>query len=405
VQHRSAHANLSQSTVETELATLAADGFARLLADNGHAPARNGDARPAADGGGGAFVPSARHVLTDCELGRLCQARKQFSEHRLWLYGIKSSDGSGRILKSELYTQCIQLGIVRNRRTFNDILQRGNHFYWKQRGNYIYLAGWKRLAKRQSKWAAKHAPDLVATNLPGQRRVWLDLTGSHQQGHVAIYNAWLGIKAEKNGYLDISRWTLTRLWRRSVPALLRWERLAGIRIEHRYAEHADIHNPLIPAHANLCLDKDGSEFASWRLSNRFYPAPIQSHGQAGQRKKVRSACRVTVDKFEPTVIKPGGQRRVKRIGRINFHDKTSGSRFTPAHKSLDQHLRKHNDIFDRPHYAYMARRYGKHIYEMSDGTPARHSHAERDRVGEKSVAFRLRQMQYRIGWAYRCKGF
>jgi hypothetical protein len=393
--------------------TLANATFANVLVRNDHHTRRAGvesATRAAAErtgaGGAATFTPSDKHVLTDCELGRLCQARKQFSEFRLWSYGVKTSDGSGRILKSDLFKTAQQLTLVSCKRTFNDIIQRGNGLYWQARGQYIYLAGWKRLARRQTKWAAKHAPDLVSTNLPGQRRVWLDLSGTREQGHVAIYNGWLAIKAEKNGYIDISRWTLTRLWRRSVPALIRWERLAGIRIEQRYAEHPDINNPLVPAHADLHLRTDGSEYASWRISNRFYPAPIQSHGQAGQRKKVRSACRIVADKFEPTVIKPGGRRRVKRIGRINFHDKTSKNRFTPALKALDQHLRKHNDIFDRPHYAYMVKRYGKHIYVMSDGTPARQL-AERDRKGELSPAFRLRQMQYRIGWInrYRDKGF
>lgn len=343
-------------------------------------------------------------VLIDGELFRISITRREYSEHRLWVYGHQFAKGEGRILRSELFKSIQQLGIVGSKRTFDDILQRGNGLYWRQRGHYIYFTGWQKLAAKLTAWEAKHHPDRVATNLPGQRRVWVDLRCTALEGHARVFNAWVSIKAAKLGYLDISYWTLTRLWNRTASTIRNWGRVAGMRVEQRYAEHHDIHNPLIPAHAILCLDTDGNEFTSHQLSNRYIPAHADIHDHNGQRRKVRAACRIRVDKSMPPVLRAGGPRRLQRTGRITFHDKSGKNGFSPAHKQLNRHLKKHNDIFDRPHYAFMTRRYGKHIYEMSDGTPVRRATAQRDRLAEQSPAFRQRAQQYRIGWVTRMEG-
>lgn len=342
-------------------------------------------------------MSNLQNVWIDCELGRVCICRHELPEFRVWNYAHKFANGEGRILKSELVQKLHMLGIATNRRTFNGILARGNRLYWRERGGYLYLTSWKKLASKLTRWEAKYAPDHVATNRPGQRRVQLDLTGSLKLAHATIYNGWIAVKSEKLGHLEIARSTLSALWGRSKQQLLSWERLAGIRTELRYAEHHDILNPLVPNYAYLCLDTDGVEFASWRLPNRFYPTPVNISDTNGQRRKVRSACNHIVNSTDPATQNPGGKRRVLRTGRTNFSDRMGKNGLIPAHKQLDKHLRKHHDIFDRRHYAYIATRYGKHIFEMSDGIQVRNG-VGRDLAAEQTFEFQQRRSGYRLWW-------
>jgi hypothetical protein len=336
-------------------------------------------------------------VWVDCELGRVAICRHELPEYRLWLYGHKFANGEGRILKSEMYKSIARLGIATSRSTFAGIIARGNRLYWRERGGYLYLTGWRKLSQKLTRWEAKYAPDHVATNRPGQRRVQLDLTGSLKLAHALIYNGWIAVKSEKLGYLEIARSTLSALWNRSKKQLITWEQLVGIRAELRYAEHHDITAPLVPNYAYLCIDTDGKEFASWRLPNRFTPASANISTTNGQRKRVRSACNHVVESVDPAIQTPGGKRRLLRTGRTNFSDRMGKNGLIPAHKQLDKHLRKHNDIFDRRHYAYIATRYGKHIYELSDGVQVRNG-AGRDWIAEKSPAFIARRSGYRLWW-------
>lgn len=341
-------------------------------------------------------------VWVDCELGRVAICRHELPEFRLWNYAHVAAGGSGRILKSQLVTYCKLLGIATSRSTFNGIIARGNRLYWRERGGYLYLTGWRKLSQRLTRWEAKYAPDHVETNRPGQRRVLLDLTGSLKLAHASIYNGWIAVKSEKLGYLDIARSTLSALWHRSKKQLLAWEKLIGIRAELRYAEHHDILNPLVPNYAYLCMDTDGKEFASWRMPNRFTPAPATISPHNGQRRKVRSTCNEIAKDTAPVVSRADGQRRVLRTGKTTFTDRQGKNGTIPAFKQLDKHLRKHHDILDRRHYAYIATRFGKHIFEMSDGVQRRHG-AGRDWIAEKSPAFRQRRELYRFHWLDRGK--
>lgn len=337
-------------------------------------------------------------ILADCELGRLCKNRHETTEYVLWNYGHKFALGSGKITRDELYTRCVQLELTTNRRTFNSWIHDGMGLYWRERGGYLYLASWRKLAAKLTKWAAKNNPDWVATNLPGQQRVILDLSGSLQSVHAALYGGWIAVKAAKNGFLDISRFTLTKLWHCSKRALLGYEKRLGIRVEERYAESADIHSPFVPAHATLHIDKDGKEFASWRLSNRYYPPNIQIHPHNGQRRKIRALCHDRLDNAAPANSSGGGRLRVQRTGKLYFEDRVTKKGIALGHKRLHKHLVKHQDAGLRPHYAYMVRRYGKHIYEVSTGDRIRSDRAEVDLRAERTAAFELRRMQYRIGW-------
>lgn len=340
-------------------------------------------------------------IPVDCELGRLAKLRLETRQYVVWCYAHIAADGEGRITRDDLFTALSELGITTNRRTFNRWIHDGNRLYWRERGGYLYLTSWSKLAARLTRWASKYHPDHVETNLPGQQRVQLDLTGSLQSVHANLYGGWITAKAQKHGYLDIARSTLSALWGASRQALLGYEKMLGIRTEDRYAESDDIHNPLIPAHAYLCLDTNGREYVSWQISNRYYPAKqLDIHPAKGQARKVRAGCH-NAQSPNPAGIRRGGGFRVQRIGRIAFYGKYGKKGYVPAAKQLNHHLRKHGDVLDRPHYIYLTTRYGKRIYECSTGDCWRSMTAERDRAGEQSSNFQRRRMQYAIGWAGR----
>lgn len=379
---------------------------ARLLHDGGHGAGLVADVKLDCTSKAVEVLDTLANPIAqawiDCELGRVAICRHELPEFRVWNYAHPAAKGSGRILKSDLYIRLVQLGIATNRSTFNGILARGNRLYWRERGGYLYLTSWKKLASKLTKWQAKYEPDHVATNRPGQRRVQLDLTGSLKLAHAAVYNGWIAVKSEKLGYLEIARSTLSALWGRSKRQLLTWEKLVGIRAELRYAEHHDITAPLVPNYAYLCLDTDGAEFASWRLPNRFYAAPVNISETNGQRRRVRSACNDIVKVTEPVVSRADGQRRLQRTGKTTFTDRQGKNGTIPAFKQLDKHLRKHHDIFDRRHYVYIATRYGKHIFELSSGMQMRRG-AGRDWIAEKSIEFQQQRNLYRLYWLDRGK--
>ena len=346
-------------------------------------------------------VDLERFVLVDPELGRLAVYRRELSEYRVWCYAKKFSDGSGKVNRKAFYDYLHGLGIIASKRTFDDILLRGNHLYWKARKHNIYLTGWGKLSKKLTRWAEKFHPESVTSNRPGMRRVWLDLTGKLQTCHASIYHAWFAVRAGDDGYLDISRAALVDLWGRSVRCLIQWERVAGIKIKERYAESYNINSCMIPPYAYLCVDKNGQEFASWQLPNRFIIPSVNVHQHNGQRRKVRRLVNASVDTSKPAIEKAGGRHRVQRVGRLYFTGKMTKKGYKSAHKQIDEHLRKHQDIFARRHYAYALRRYGKVIYDFSIGDTIRESRVERDRQAEATREFQRRAVEWRLDWVDR----
>jgi hypothetical protein len=346
------------------------------------------------------------HVLVDPELSCIVSRRNEGSEFRLWLYAHHLGDGSGWIKKDELFSKLLELGIVTSKSTFNDILKRGKSLYWRRsyKNSVVWVrpTGSIKLSKRLTTLELKIHPNLIGTNRPGMRRVWLDLSGSLKSVMARCYGAWFAVKAEKTGFVEISRQTLEALWGRSKKNLLQWEALAGIETQPGYAEHHNIHSELVPAHAYLCVDRSGNEFASWRTVNRYIPKPVNQNLHGGQRRKVRAAVNSFMNKSEPATVSAGGRRRVERTGRIYFTNRDSKNGSIIAHRSIDRHLRKHGDIFERRHYAYLGIRYGVHIREYSTGEQRRTINVGRDFRKEQTLEFARRRLQYRIGWSYRC---
>jgi hypothetical protein len=328
--HSSKHFIGQQSTVETELATLAADGFARLLADTGHAPARNGDARPAADGGGGGAdvglkptvaseweqarqtraqrlklpagyldIPETSSSVqpdTDClridgELARMCGIGfKQYAllQRYLPLHQLSRDTGKQGFTRSEFDAVLLRYGVKGCDYHNTRLLHRGNGFYWRLHGGMIYPVGYTELVKRAIQHAYDHGlHDLyLYGNHPGQRRdMYISVSGSGADFEGAVLASWYGL----HGCPTISRYTLEVLLARDARSIRRMERRACIHITYNEAQTTD--PAAVPLKADGTLRGDvtySNGVWSSRLPNTYTPRMTRQHPRRGQGRK--AAC-------------------------------------------------------------------------------------------------------------------
>ncbi len=345
--------------------------------------------------------PRVESIAVDVELLRLSIARREFSEMRLWSYARAfDKDGSGRVNKAALWEYVRGLGVIGSKRTFDHILRQGSGLYWRLYGDgksvFVSLTGWVRLAELFTGREWSKQAERVETDQPGAERVYLDLSGDLEAAQARMYAAWMAQRTAKYGFMRISRARLQQLWGRSTRQLIRWEQISGIQPEACYAEQGDIHNPLIPGHAYLCLEEDGKTvFASWRTSNRYKtPTAPQKHPHSGQRRKVRAAVNRRIEASEPVYLNADG----RKTGRIHFFDQQRGKRWQFGYKVLRRHLKKHGDASERRHFVQIGKRHGKHIEEMSSGDVFRSRDGRRDYKGEQQPDFQARAALLRSGW-------
>jgi hypothetical protein len=309
-----------QSTLETELATLAADGFARLLADTGHAPARNGDPRPAADGGGGVATWEAARVEraqrlklpasyldspetsssiqpdTDClridaELARMCGIGfKQYAllQRYLPLHQLSRDTGKQGFTRAEFDAVLLRYGVKGCDYHNTRLLHRGNGFYWRLHGGMIYPVGYTELVKRTIQHAYDHGlHDLyLYGNHPGQRRdMYISVSGSGADFEAGILAAWYGL----HGCPTISRYTLEVLLARDARSIRRMERRACIHITYNEAQTTDPAAVPLKPDGKLRGDVTYSNGVwSSRMPNTYTPRMTRQHPRRGQGRK--AAC-------------------------------------------------------------------------------------------------------------------
>ena len=152
---------------------------------------------------------------------------------------------------------------------FRDGVVRG---YWSQdkTRKRIYLTGQVKLAAQLVRKAMELTnQDIIGTNLPGRRRVAVSLAGSLQEASARLYAAWFASKDPQQKGTVVSRETLCMLWQVSVPTLLAWERIAGIKSQANYAQQNNTAIDHVPHYAYLTLNRDGSYAAAWRLPNTY----------------------------------------------------------------------------------------------------------------------------------------
>lgn len=313
-----------------------------------------------------AIVPDS--VKVDAEVGRIAYVLGQFSVFRAWAYGLAADNGDGWMERAELETLWEHVGIATSSRHARRLIQNGvAQGYWSQdrTRKRIYLTGQVKVAAQLVRKAvATGKEEMVGTNLPGRRRVAVNLVGSLQEASARLYAAWFISKDTRCNGTMISRETLCRLWGVSVPTLLTWENIAKIVSQGNYAQSNDTAIDHVPQHAYLTLNRNGSYTAAWRLPNTYTVGDrtIQQHSRTGKAKQVRRAVRNEIAQAEQRGCI--GDTALLRSGKRYFVS-DARSKVTPF-RACDNYLRKlgrSDGNLSLRHYFYIGERYGVRIFE------------------------------------------
>lgn len=203
----------------------------------------------------------------------------------------RQSNGSGKIAKSALRAAFRRFRIAYHKQHFYRLLHAGNGRYWTIDDQFIYLTGYKNVARNLSLLAEQEDPRLIETNRPGVPDVYVNIAGSLEQFEAAGYSAWLYYR----DYPTISREVLSHLFGRTAETIRRWEstRLSQIVTKRsNYAQCSDLNDypyPL-PYHANSYVAKVGKRHVvrvRWQLPNTYFAKGIKQHRHRGQSQKVR----------------------------------------------------------------------------------------------------------------------
>jgi hypothetical protein len=262
-------------------------------------------------------LPEVEPIRTEPELGRMCVGAYLAGEFRLWCICrelTRQADGSGKVSRKALRGVLERYGITYTRQHFNALLRAGNRLFWNLSKRYIYLRSRQFVAVE----LAKRHPELVETNRPGVREMYVSPAGSLEQWEAMIYAAWHMYREGPT----ISRIQLDKLFNRSQETLRRWERdrlqnIITVRSNYAQCHDARDINFTPPQDSFTYLaevrTRTGTyivERLSWRLPNTYSPTGIRQHHRKGQARKVRSA--INHHLTTPAEERHGGTHMVKR---------------------------------------------------------------------------------------------
>jgi hypothetical protein len=332
--------------------------------------------------------PEYPTVRVDPELGRLCIAVLKASVFRVWVISrnlTREASGSGLMQRETLRESLPTYGVRMTREHFNRLLRNGEGLFWNVDGDRIFIRSPRFVAAKIVKLAAAKSPDLVATNRPGVRDVYLSPAGSHEAWEAMIYAGWMAHRESPT----IARETLKTLFYRSADTLRRWEqkRLQETLVVRE--NYAQCHVPegewydFIPEHArayvaNVRWNGNYSQIVRvyWRMPNTYLVKGIRQHPKRGQATSVRKIVNNELD--QPTTLRRGGLQRYKRY-------------FDSAER-LRRHVKKHGGI----RYLWRGEsRYKKGIFEPNENGFALTHSCERASFRQEMIYFATKRRKYK----------
>lgn len=262
-------------------------------------------------------------IRVDWELGRLSIPLQLAPLFRLWVLGrdvTRHEQGSGVITRRSLWEKLQAYRVPCTKRHFNRLLKEGYGRFWFCVGKRVFLRGIQSVAFIMTAMARERGIPTDG-NLPGNRDVLLDPSGSLEQWEGMLYAGWAAGRSEKGkGDVTIARETLEGLFGRDATTLRRWEqdRLQQIlTVQPNIAQYApdegENNIDFIPDHAQPYLAQIRTTEGvaqevrlMWQLPNSYH-SEVQTYAHKGQASKVRRATRRSID--DPAAIKRGGQKR------------------------------------------------------------------------------------------------
>lgn len=317
--------------------------------------------------------PRARHtpdpdpieIRIDPEIARLAVALRRDPELRLWmvLRHVAGASG-GRLDADELYQRICRIVTDYTRRHFNRLLKSGAGTFWTIDGDrQVWLWGGAALGKHLVELAG---PELVSSNPPGARDMFIPIGKNIQQFRAHCLGAWYAHRENPT----LSRMTLEMLWGRDADTLRRWEDLIIASPNHqlfRRENTADLITNQNNAHLVPCaLDNpsvrqgytwDGRPLVSWRIPNTYV---VFGYRQAPKRGRGRQRRQAALDLLQQLPVIAGQSPALSGAGRkrIYWND--------------GKHLEAHNRRNDRPANALVfigEDRHGARHWALTDGRP------------------------------------
>jgi hypothetical protein len=241
-------------------------------------------------------VPSEKLELAiDPELARLALGLNKTGEYFVWCVAHHHFGEPGHTSRDQLHQKIQDTGVIVSRRHFNRLLKQGDDLLWGL-DNYgkVYLRGWEKVADRLTQVARQTHPQLIQTNLPGARRVFITTGDNLTHFKAQIYAGWLTYRQDPT----IARDTLATLFNCTKATLRNWEKTLGpqLKTTPNYAQTAldpKKHNQIadyIPPHSYNYVTQQGQIRIRWRQPNTYHTSGIREHAHKGQARKARTAA-------------------------------------------------------------------------------------------------------------------
>ena len=234
-------------------------------------------------------------IKIDPELARLAVGLNKTGEYFVWCVGHHFFGDPGRTSRDQLFEKIQSTGVITSRRHLNRLIKQGEGLFWglDPHGN-VYLRGWVKVSDQLTQVARQTHPQLIQTNLPGARCVFIAIGDNLTHFKAQIYAGWLAYRQDPT----IARDTLTTLFNCTRTTLRNWERTLGpqLKTAPNYAQTAldpkqnDQIAGYIPSHSYNYVTQQGHIRIRWRQPNTYHTAGIREHTHKGQARKARTAA-------------------------------------------------------------------------------------------------------------------
>ncbi len=287
--------------------------------------------------------PPIHMIAVDPELARLAVGLNEAPQFRLWLVLLQMvrETNVNRISRTDLEVALPKYGVKVSERNLRRWLKQGHGLFWNVTDQFVYFVGYERVACRLVERAVqKNLPDLISTNQPGKRGMYIDVSGSLQRFEANVYAAWLAYRENPT----IARSTLSALFNREPRILRQWDRRGGVDVITNEAQFAPDYFADVPDHAYMYQAAIGqgrteTRFRA-RMVNSYHAPSIRQHGKRGQSRRVFRSVSAYLESIEPAGnseqgrgsnaatggLKPTGRRYFADSKRAHSSAKRQGDR-------------------------------------------------------------------------------
>lgn len=293
------------------------------------------------------------------------------------LHGL-SRAGSGLMMETDIIAFVANLIDVQPRTIERHYLPSGDGIFWRRNHGKVALIAPEKVAAHIAEISIKHGRlDVLETNPPGTKFIEIPLADSLNGWYGNVLAAWHNSRADHT--TNISRFTLERLFNKSTPTLIQWEKAASIKIVECYAVYTDVNQSPEYSYATLHYseDKHVVQRSTARHSN-IYNAPTMREVQHHKTpRRMREAVRKVIEN-NTFIGNPDGiyglmasqspEVGLQSTGRRNFSHSTGKNGFKSGFKKVINHLKHHGD-YSVPHFVELGfdNRLRRWMYEQSTG--------------------------------------